>query len=101
MARPIKKTVETLDADALIGEIALVRSSIWQNGQRKVAAIVTDATADAALLPEGAIALVSLTAFPPGSASRMMRDVPLYPSAVDEGVLPAAWLKRKDWNAQV
>lgn len=92
MARPTNKKI---DADALLGEIAIVRSSIWNNGQRKVAAIVTDATTDAALLPDGAIALVSLTAFPPGSASRMLRDVALYPNAADEATLPAAWIKSK------
>jgi hypothetical protein len=93
MARPTNK--KTIEADALLGEIAFVRSSIWNNGQRKVAAIVTDATTDAALLPDDAIALVSLTAFPPGSPSRMLRDVALYASAVDEKTLPAAWLKSK------
>lgn len=90
MARPTKK----IDADALLGEIAFVRSPIWQNGQRRVPAIITDATADAVLLPERAIALVSLTAFPPGSASRMMRDVPLYKADQAQSVFPAAWLKK-------
>ncbi|CAE6811633.1 hypothetical protein R69746_05647 [Paraburkholderia aspalathi] len=94
MSRTAKKTVDAIDADTLLGSTALVRAAIWQNGQRQVAAIVTDATTDAALLPEGAIALVSLTAFPPGAASRMMRDVPLYPAACDESALPAAWIKR-------
>lgn len=89
MARPPKK----IDADTLIGETALVRSSIWQNGTRKVAAIITDATTDEALLPDGAVALVSLTAFPPGAPSRMMRDVPFFASPRDESSLPAAWVK--------
>lgn len=89
MARPPKK----IDADVLIGENAIVRSSIWQNGTRKVAAIITDATTDEALLPEGAVALVSLTAFPPGAPSRMMRDVPFYAAPRDESSLPAAWTK--------
>jgi hypothetical protein len=93
-AKKVVEMVEAIDADSLLGSIALVRAAIWQNGQRKVAAIVTDATSDAALLPEGAISLVSLTAFPPGAASRMMRDVPLYASPVDETSLPAAWIKR-------
>jgi hypothetical protein len=91
MARPSRK----IDADALIGETALVRSSIWQNGTRKVAAIITEATTDEALLPEGAVALVSLTAFPPGSPSRMMRDVPFYAAPRDERSLPAAWVKSR------
>jgi len=90
MARPSKK----IDADALVGEIALMRSSIWQNGKKAVAAIITDATTDEALLPEGAVALVSLTAFPPGAPSSMMRDVPLYATARDESSLPAAWVKQ-------
>lgn len=89
MARPSKK----IDADALVGEIALMRSSIWQNGKRKVAAIITDATTDAALLPENAIALVSLTAFAAGAPSRIMVDVPLYRGDVGDGTLPSAWLK--------
>ncbi|SEI42282.1 hypothetical protein [Paraburkholderia diazotrophica] len=90
MARATKK----IDADALVGEIALMRSSIWQNGKRKVAAIITDATTDAALLPEKAIALVSVTAFPAGAPSRLMLDVPLYDGPQDGEALPAAWLKR-------
>ena len=94
MSKQPKKAVAAIDAATLLGEIALVRSSIWMNGRKKVAAIVTDAITDAALLPEGAVALVSLTAFPAGAASRMMQDVPLYPAAVDESVLPAAWLKQ-------
>lgn len=89
MARQTKKT----DAAALLGEVALVRSPIWQNGRALVAAIVTDATTDAALLPEEAVALVSLTAFAPGAPSRMMRDVPLYAGPRDESALPAAWIK--------
>ncbi|NVI06363.1 hypothetical protein FSB64_21850 [Paraburkholderia sp. JPY454] len=90
MARPSKK----IDADALVGEIALMRSSIWQNGKVKVAAIITEATTDAALLPENAIALVSMTAFPAGAPSRIMRDVPLYAADPEDAALPSAWLKR-------
>ncbi|WP_241300502.1 hypothetical protein [Burkholderia stabilis] len=90
MARPPKK----IDADALVGEIALMRSPIWQNGKKVVAAIITEATSDAALLPEKAVALVSATAFPVGSPSRLMRDIPLYDGPQDGDVLPAAWLKR-------
>ncbi|MFX1675193.1 hypothetical protein PWR63_23585 [Paraburkholderia sp. A2WS-5] len=77
-----------------MGEIALMRSAIWQNGKKAVAVIITEATTDAALLPENAIALVSVTAFPAGSPSRLVRDVPLYGAPPDGGVLPAAWLKR-------
>lgn len=90
MARPPKK----IDADALVGEIALMRSSIWQNGKKAVAAIITEATTDAALLPERAVALVSATAFAPGAPSRLMRDVPLYEGPQEDDVLPSAWLKR-------
>lgn len=89
MARPAKK----IDAAALIGETALVRAAIWQNGRAVVAAIVTEATNDPVLVPQGAIALVSLTAFPAGMPSRFMRDVPLYAAARDENALPAVWLK--------
>ncbi|WP_434663491.1 hypothetical protein P5W99_24475 [Paraburkholderia sp. A3BS-1L] len=89
MARPTKK----IDAAALIGETALVRAAIWQNGRAVVAAIVTEATNDAALLPDKAIALVSLTAFPAGAPSRLMLDVPLYSGPQDGATLPAAWLK--------
>lgn len=90
MARPQK----TLDADALLGEVALIRSAIWNNGTRRVAALVTSATTDPALLPDGAVALVSVTAFPAGGASRLMIDIPLYPREPQIDVLPAAWLKR-------
>lgn len=89
MARPAKK----IDAAAVIGEVALVRAAIWQNGRTTVAAIVTEATTDAALLPKDAVALVSLTAFPAGSPSRVMRDVPLYGAPRDENAVPASWLK--------
>ena len=90
MARPSKN----IDADALLGEIAFVRSAIWQNGKRRVVALITDATIDAALLPEGAVALVSVTAFPAGVASRLLIDVPLYRGAPDGDAMPAAWLKQ-------
>ncbi|OXS92642.1 hypothetical protein B7H01_17030 [Pandoraea apista] len=90
MARPSKN----IDADALLGEIAFVRSAIWHNGTRRVAALISAATTDTALLPEGAIALVSVTAFPPGAPSRILIDVPLYARVPAEGVFPAAWLKR-------
>jgi hypothetical protein len=89
MARPTKK----IDTDTLIGETALVRAPLWQNGRVVVAAIISDATTDPALLPKGAIALVSLTAFPAGAPSRAMRDLPLYPSAQGDLVLPSVWLK--------
>ena len=73
-----------------------MRSSIWQNGNKKVAAIITEATTDAALLPEKAIALVSVTAFPAGAMSRLMRDVPLYRGDPESTVSQAAWLKASD-----
>ncbi len=96
MARSPKKaeaSAPRVSADELLAEIAFVRSSIWQNGTRKVAAIIADATTDAALFPEGSIALVTVTAFPPGSPSRMMLDVPLYAADPGADVLPSAWLK--------
>ncbi len=96
MARSPKKAEANapgISIDGLLAEIAFVRSSIWQNGTRKVAAIIADATIDAALLPEGSIALVTVTAFPPGSPSRMVIDVPLYAADPGADVLPAAWLK--------
>lgn len=93
MTRQTKKAVAALDAATLLGEVALVRSSIWMNGKKKVAAIVTDAITDATLLPDGAVALVSLTCFPPGAPSRMMLDVPLYPKDLNDSTLPLAWLK--------
>lgn len=91
MARQTKK----IAADALVGETALVRAAIWQNGRVAVAAIVTEATTDAAILPEDAVALVSLTAFAPGVPSRTMRDVPLYAAPRDDAALPACWLKQR------
>lgn len=97
MARSPKKaesSAPTISIDELLAESVLVRSPLWLNGKRKVAAIIADAAVDSALLPENALALVSVTAFPPGAPSRMMVDVPLY--AIDPGadVLPAAWLKK-------
>lgn len=89
MARPTRK----IDADALIGCTVLIRSPLWNNGKRKVAAIVSDATTDQALLPERAIALVSVTAFPPGAPSRMVIDVPLYETDRGDAVLASACLK--------
>lgn len=97
MARSPKKAeagAPHLGIDELLAESVLVRSPLWLNGKRKVAAIIADATVDPALLPENAIALVSLTAFPPGAPSRMMVDVPLYDGPPSDDVLPAAWLKR-------
>lgn len=95
MSRTPKKAVAAVDAADLVGETALVRSPIWQNGRIVVAAIITEATTDPAFLPEGVAALVSLTAFPPSQPSRMMRDVPLYPGQRDESMLPAAWVKQR------
>lgn len=97
MARSQRKAeanAPTTSIDELLAESALVRSPLWLNGRRKVAAIVADATVDSALLPENAIALVSVTAFPPGAPSRMMVDVPLYAADPGADVLPAAWLKK-------
>ncbi|VWC78819.1 hypothetical protein BLA17378_03772 [Burkholderia aenigmatica] len=97
MARSPKKAdanAPQVSTDELLAEVALVRSPLWLNGKRKVAAIVADATIDSALLPPNAIALVSLTAFAPGAPSRMMVDVPLYAADPGGDVLPAAWLKR-------
>ncbi|VWD12371.1 hypothetical protein BLA18628_03295 [Burkholderia aenigmatica] len=97
MARSPKKfdaNAPRISIDDLLADVALVRSLLWLNGKRKVAAIITDATVDPALLPENAIALVSVTAFAPGAPSRMMVDVPLYVADPGTDVLPAAWLKR-------
>ncbi|WP_419692228.1 hypothetical protein ACN262_08485 [Burkholderia gladioli] len=97
MARSPKKAEANspqISIDELLAEAALVRSALWMNGKRKVAAIVAEATIDSALLPENALALVSVTAFPPGAPSRTMADVPLYAADPGPDVLPAAWLKR-------
>ncbi|WP_369072885.1 hypothetical protein [Burkholderia gladioli] len=97
MARSPKKaeaSAPQISIDELLAEAALVRSPLWLNGRRKVAAIIADATIDSALLPENALALVSVTAFPPGAPSRMMADVPLYATDPGSDVLPAAWLKK-------
>jgi hypothetical protein len=93
MSRTPKKAVAAVDAADLVGETALVRSQIWQNGKTVVAAIITEATTDPLFLRDEMIALVSLTAFPPGQPSRMMRDVPLYAENRDESTLPATWVK--------
>ncbi|WP_186191041.1 hypothetical protein [Burkholderia gladioli] len=97
MARSPKKaeaSAPNVSIDELLSEAALVRSPLWLNGKRKVAAIIADAAIDPALLPENALALVSVTAFPPGAPSRMMVDVPLYAADPGPDVLPAAWLKK-------
>ncbi|MCA8466947.1 hypothetical protein [Burkholderia cepacia] len=97
MARSPKKaeaSAPQVSIDELLAEPALVRSPLWLNGRRKVAAIIADATVDPALLPENAIALVSLTAFAPSAPSRTMVDVPLYAEDPGPDVLPAAWLKK-------
>lgn len=80
---------------AALGDIVIARSSAWLNGRQRVAAVVTRLDTDPGLVPEGAIAVVALTAFPPGAPSRLMQDVPLYPSEPAAGVLPAAWIKDK------
>ncbi|MCQ4437418.1 hypothetical protein NO135_20705, partial [Clostridioides difficile] len=97
MARSPKKveaSAPKISADELLAEVALVRSPLWLNGKRKVAAMIADAIVDLALLPENAIALVSLTAFAPSAPSRTMIDVPLYAEDPGPDVLPAAWLKK-------
>lgn len=84
-----------VEASVLIGEIALVRSAKWLNGNRDVAAIITDATVDPALLPDGAIALVSVVAFAPGSTGSAAVDLPLYDGAPRVSGSPAAFLKTR------
>ncbi|KWR88780.1 hypothetical protein [Cupriavidus sp. IDO] len=74
----------------LIGETVLMRSSLWLNGRRTVAAIVTGIEEESFGLG-GALAIVSVTAFPPGSPSRTMGDVPLYATEPESDVIPAAW----------
>lgn len=94
MARPAKtaKSNAASAAGELTGEIVLMRSALWMNGRRAVAAIVTGIEeADFGLA--GALAIVSVTAFPPGAPSRMMRDVPLFEKEPPAEVIPAAWFK--------
>ncbi|ENZ79615.1 hypothetical protein M3795_16830 [Ralstonia pickettii] len=93
MSRSSKKAASAVDVSDLVGEVVLVRSSLWMNGRRKVAAIVTGIEETSFGLGE-AIAVVSLTAFPLGSPSRTMADVPLFAEDPGEGVIPAAWLRR-------
>lgn len=95
MARKDKPPMAKQAMPLLIGEIVLMRSSVWLNGRRQVAALVTGMDLDQGLIPENAMAVVSLTAFPPGAPSRIMQDVPLYQSEPAADVLPAAWLKAK------
>ncbi len=94
MAKPAKtaKSNAASAAVELTGEVVLMRSALWMNGRRTVAAIVTGIEeADFGLA--GALAIVSVTAFAPGAPSRMMRDVPLYASDPGDSILPAAWPK--------
>lgn len=93
MTRSSKKAAPAVEVDDLVGEAVLVRSSLWMNGRRKVAAIVTGVEEASFGLGE-ALAIVSVTAFPPGSPSRTMSDVPLYASEPAAEVIPAAWLRR-------
>lgn len=93
MTRSSKKAAAAVDVSDLVGEIVLVRSSLWMNGRRKVAAVVTGIE-EASFGLGDALAVVSVTAFPPGSPSRTMGDVPLYASEPAAEVVPAAWLRR-------
>lgn len=95
MARKEKQLVAKQPLPVLIGEMVLMRSAVWLNGRRQVAALVTGMDLDPGLIPENAVAVVSLTAFPPGAPSRIMQDIPLFPSEPSPDVLPAAWLKTK------
>lgn len=95
MVNPKKAPGGPRDVSGLVGETVLVRSALWQNGKRHVAAIVSEASADPALLVADTIATVSLTAFPPGAPSRMMRDVSLFSAEPEESIVPAAWIRRK------
>lgn len=76
----------------LVGATVLMRSSLWMNGRRTVAGILT-AVEETNFGLGDAQAIVSVTAFPPGSPSRTMGDVPLYAEDPGEGVIPAAWLR--------
>ncbi|MCY0854325.1 hypothetical protein [Cupriavidus sp. D39] len=94
MARPAKtaKSNAASAAAELIGETVLMRSALWLNGRRMVAAIVTGIE-EAEFALAGALAIVSVTAFPPGAPSRMMHDVPLFEKEPPAEVIPAAWRK--------
>lgn len=76
----------------LVGATVLMRSSLWMNGKRTVAGILTGVEETNFGLGD-ALAIVSVTAFPPGSPSRTMGDVPLYTEDPGEKVVPAAWLR--------
>lgn len=78
--------------ESLIGATVLMRSSLWMNGKRIVAGILTGIEETNFGLGD-AQAIVSVAAFPPGSPSRTMGDVPLYAEDPGEGVIPAAWLR--------
>lgn len=96
MAKPAKTAkseapgVASEPGVTLVGETVLMRSSLWMNGRRTVAAIVTGIEETSFGLGD-ALAVVSVTAFPPGSPSRTMGDVPLFASEPGPDVIPAAW----------
>ncbi|MCP3017975.1 hypothetical protein [Cupriavidus basilensis] len=94
MAKPAKtaKSNAASAAGELTGEVVLMRSALWMNGRRAVAAIITGIE-EAEFGLAGAVAIVSATAFPPGAPSRMMRDVPLFEKEPAAEVIPAAWFK--------
>lgn len=83
------KTAKT----SLLGVTVLMRSAVWLNGQREVAAIVTGIEETEFAL-EGALAVVTVTAFPPGAPSRFIREVPVFAKEPAEDIVPAAWIRR-------
>ncbi len=83
---------EGVSSVSLVGTTVLMRSALWMNGKRTVAAIVTGVE-EASFGLGDALAIVSVTAFPPGSPSRTMGDVPLYAAEPGADVIPAAWLR--------
>ncbi|PLP96956.1 hypothetical protein [Cupriavidus pauculus] len=83
------KTAKT----SLLGVTVLMRSAVWLNGQRAVPAIVTDIE-EPDFAPEEAIAVVTVTAFPPAAPSRFIREVPVFAKEPAPEVMPAAWIRR-------
>lgn len=74
-----------------LGQTILMRSQIWQNGRRTVAAIVTGVDQVSEIELGAADYIVSATAFPPGLPSRMLQCVPLFAKEPGADVVPAAW----------
>ena len=75
-----------------LGRTVFMRSAVWNNGKRIVAAIVTGVDDASEVELNGAEFIVSVTAFPPGMPSRIMQQVPLFLRQPADDNLLCAWM---------